>query len=83
MNAIVDSKAFKAGNSVAVRLPKAFGIAEGTALQLEQTPRGILVREKVDAAEVKRKWLALLDEMDAMPKPDYIEKREPIIFRDD
>lgn len=83
MNAIVDSKAFKAGNSVAVRLPKSFGIAEGTELQLEKTPRGILVREKVDAAEVKRKWLALLDEMDAMPGPGRVEKREPIIFRDD
>jgi antitoxin component of MazEF toxin-antitoxin module len=83
MNAIVDSKAFKAGNSVAVRLPKSFGIAEGTELQLEQTVRGILITEKADPAEVKRRWHALLDEMDAMPKPDYIEKREPIIFRDD
>jgi antitoxin VapB len=83
MNAIVDSKAFKAGNSVAVRLPKAFGIVDGTPLQIEKTATGIVIREKGDPAEIKRRWLALMDEMDAMPQPDYIEKREPLIFRDD
>ena len=73
----------KAGNSVAIRLPKSFGMTEGTEVQLEQTPRGILVREKVDAAEVRRKWLALLDEMDALPGPGSVQTREPMIFRDD
>ena len=83
MNAIVHSKIFKAGNSVALRLPKSFGMTEGTEVQLEKTATGIVVREKNDPAEVKRRWLALMDEMDAMPQPDYIEKREPLIFRDD
>ena len=83
MNAIVDSKAFKAGNSVAVRLPKSFGIAEGAELQREQASGDVLGREKSDPAEVKRRWLALLDEMEAMPGPGRIQKREPIIFRDD
>jgi hypothetical protein len=41
-----------------------------------------VILRKDDPAEVKRRWLALLDEMDAMPQPDYIEKREPIIWRD-
>ncbi len=83
MNAIVDSKAFKAASRVAVRLPKSFGIAEVTELQFEQTSSDILGREKNDPAEVKRRWLALLDEMEAMPGPGRIQKREPIIFRDD
>jgi len=83
MNAIVNSKAFKAGNSVAVRLPKSFGIVEGTSLQLEKTAIGIVVREASDPAEIKRRWLALMDEMDALPGPDRIQTREPIIFRDD
>jgi antitoxin VapB len=83
MNAIVDSKAFKAGNSVAVRLPKAFGIVDGMPLQIEKTATGIVIREKGDPAEVKRRWLALLDQMKAMPKPDGIQTREPMTFRDD
>lgn len=43
---------------------------------------GVFIEEAA-AAEVKRKWHALLDAMAAMPKPGHIEKREPIIFRDD
>ena len=36
MNATVKTSAFKTGNSVAVRLPKAFGIEPGEALELVQ-----------------------------------------------
>lgn len=83
MNAIIDSKAFRAGNSTAVRLPKAFGIAPGDAIRIEKNASGIHIRERSDPAEVKRKWLALLDEMKAMPGPGRVQKREPMIFRDD
>ena len=40
-------------------------------------------RDKDDPAEVKRRWLALLDEMEALPGPGRIQEREPIIWRDD
>ena len=37
------AKAFKSGNSVALRLPKALGIAEGTELMVRQHDGGLTV----------------------------------------
>ncbi len=83
MNAVVSSRAFQAGNSVAVRLPKGFGIAAGDALEIEQTARGIWIREKHDPEDVRRRWLQALGEIDALPKPGAAQAREPWPFRDD
>ena len=40
------TKAFKSGNSVAVRLPKELGITEGMELEVEQAPTGVFLRRK-------------------------------------
>jgi antitoxin VapB len=40
------TKAFKSGNSVAVRLPKELGITEGTELQFDARADGWLIRRK-------------------------------------
>jgi len=80
MNAIVNSKVFKTGNSVAVRLPKALALPEGTAVTIERRGRQIIITEAFDPAEEKRKLMELVAALDALPKPPYIEKREPIEF---
>lgn len=47
------TKAFKSGNSVAVRLPKSFGIAAGTELTLREEQGRYIVEP---AGEPKRKF---------------------------
>jgi antitoxin VapB len=69
------TKTFKSGNSVAVRLPKELGIAEGTVLEIEQTGAGWLLRRKP-----KRTGKDLVEALAKLPKPDQPWKRERIIF---
>jgi antitoxin VapB len=80
-----EGRTFKSGNSVAVRLPKAMGIAAGMAVKIEQRGDGVMIRPAHDPAEEKRKLLALLAELDAIGVPeDGVQKREDyrIDFRD-
>jgi antitoxin VapB len=48
MHATVKTSAFKSGNSVAVRLPKGFGIKAGEGLELVQRGQNIEIRRLVD-----------------------------------
>ncbi len=48
MNATVKTSAFKSGNSVAVRLPKGFGIKAGEGLELVRRGQNIEIRRVVD-----------------------------------
>ncbi|MEH3105737.1 MAG: AbrB/MazE/SpoVT family DNA-binding domain-containing protein [Sphingomonas fennica] len=52
MNAPARTRVFKTGNSVAVRLPKAFGLAVGTEMEVVQEADGGVylrpVRRKID-----------------------------------
>jgi antitoxin VapB len=81
MNA-VSSKIFKSGNSVAVRLPKEIAFAPGTDVVVERTGDVVTIRPKLDPAEEKRKVLELVEALRALPRPPYVEKREPIEFPD-
>ena len=69
------TKAFRSGNSVAVRLPKELGIAEGTELELEARPEGVLIRRKP-----KKSGRDLVEALARLPKPDSPWKRERIVF---
>ena len=77
MNEIVRSKAFKSGNSVAVRLPRSFGIEAGADLTLEQCGREITVKREFDQEEWRRKQQAMFDRIAATPL-----ERDPDIFPD-
>ena len=48
MNAPHNTRTFKSGNSVAVRLPKGFGIAAGAAVALERRGREVVIRRIAD-----------------------------------
>ncbi len=59
MNARVKTIAFKSGNSVAVRLPKGFGIKSGEPLDVVSDGQKIEIQRSVDP-EYARKQLAEL-----------------------
>ncbi len=81
MNA-VNSKTFKSGNSVAVRLPKEIGFAAGLDVVVERNGDVVTIRPQYDPAEEKRKVLDLVAALRAIGPPDEIEKREPFEFPD-
>jgi antitoxin VapB len=69
------TKAFKSGNSVAVRLPKDLGITEGMELEIDNRPDGVLIRRKP-----KYTGRDLVEALEKLPKPKRPMKRERIIF---
>jgi antitoxin VapB len=75
MNAY-QTRTFRSGNSEAVRLPKEIGFGHGVEVEI--------VREG-DAVTIRRKRMSnreLAELLQRLPKPDYIEEREPIEFPD-
>jgi antitoxin VapB len=76
----VHTKTFKSGNSVAVRLPKGFGIPEGVEVELDKSGDLVTIRLTRDPAEEKARMLKMLDDLAAMPKPPRVEKRERILL---
>jgi len=79
---IVDSKTFKSGNSIAVRLPKEVAFAPDIRVTIERNGDVLTIRPAIDASAEKRKLLDLIAELENLPKPDYVEKREPLEFPD-
>ena len=77
---IIDTKTFKSGNSVAVRLPKAVGIGPDVAVRIEYHGSTVTIRPAEDPAEEKRKLLALVEALRALPAPATLEKRRPPEF---
>lgn len=78
----IQTKTFKSGNSVAVRLPKGFAIPADAEVALEQRGRNILIRPLIDPDAEKaklRKLVAMLDEIGPVGE---IEERDPDIFPD-
>ena len=69
------TKTFKSGNSVAVRLPKQLGMAEGVEVEIEPREDGFLVRRKPE-----RTMKDLVEALRKLPKPSRPMKRERIIF---
>lgn len=66
MNATVKTNAFKSGNSVAIRLPKGFGIKPGEPVELVRKGANVEIRIGIDP-EYERaqiaKLIARLDEL--------------------
>jgi antitoxin VapB len=82
MNAPVHTRTFKSGNSVAVRLPKGFAIPADSDVVIEKTGDVVTLRLTRDPVEEKRRLLAMLAKLKALPKPPYVEKRDPFEFPD-
>lgn len=82
MNALHNTRTFKSGNSVAVRLPKAFGIAAGAEVALERRGREVVIRRIADPAAAKARLGQLADLLDALGPIGEVEVRDPDIFPD-
>jgi antitoxin VapB len=82
MNKPVQTRTFKSGNSIAVRLPKSFDIPAGAEVEVSKAGNRVTIQLARDDAEAKRRMIQALDALKALPKPPRIEKREPIEFPD-
>lgn len=63
MNARVKTLAFKSGNSVAVRLPKGFGIKPGEPLDVVSDGQKIEIQRSVDPEYARQQLAELLREL--------------------
>lgn len=75
-----ESKTFKSGNSVAVRLPKVLGIGPDERMLIEQDGDVLTIRRLKDPAEEKRKLIAMIGALRALGRPGEVERRESIEF---
>lgn len=78
-------KVFKSGNSLALRLPKALGLAEGMEMEVELQPDGSMILRKSEPAKRKidisgfwgkAKGLKLAPRRDFDERPSTIAARE-------
>lgn len=71
MNAPARTRIFKSGNSVAVRLPKAFGLAAGTEMEVVQEADGGVhlrpVRRKIDLTGI----VGTMPWLKPLPREDF------------
>lgn len=82
----IETRTFKSGNSVAIRLPRTLGFDADVPVTIEKVGDHLEIRPAVDAAAEKRKVLALVEALDAVwagvaDHPDR-GRREPIAFPD-
>lgn len=82
MNKPVQTRTFKSGNSVAVRLPKGFAIPEGVEVELDKSGDIVTIRLTRDPAQVRRRMRKLIEDLEAIGPIGEVEKREPIEFPD-
>jgi antitoxin VapB len=68
------TKTFKSGNSVAVRLPKEFGIEPGIEVELENAGQSVVIRRKS-----RYTGRDLVEALAKLPKPRHAMKRERIL----
>jgi antitoxin VapB len=78
----IETRTFKSGNSVAVRLPKGFGLPAGTAVTLEQVGDTVTMRPALDMAAEKAKVHELMRRLREVGPITPIEERAPIEFPD-
>lgn len=69
------TKAFKSGNSVAVRLPKDVGVVAGTEFEVEEAAGGVFLRKKP-----KYTGRDLVEALEKLPIPKTKMKRVRISF---
>jgi antitoxin VapB len=71
----VTAKTFRSGNSVAVRLPNEMGIEAGVEVVIQRSGDTVTITPKS-----KHSVAEMIARLRALPKPDYIQEREPIEF---
>lgn len=83
MNASVNTRTFKSGNSEVVRLPKGLGFGIGTEVRIEREGDRVVLSATTDPAAPKRELLRLLADLEAIGRPPGPRQdREPFEFPD-
>lgn len=78
-----ETRTFKSGNSVALRLPKGLAIGPNEKMIIEQLGDVLTVRRATDPSAARTEMLALIADLEAIGVPsDGIQKRERIEFPD-
>lgn len=78
MGKIAHTKAFKSGNSVAVRLPREFAISAGTEVQISEHGGIVTIQRKPRLTNRQ-----LVEELRKMgPPADGVQQREPFEYPD-
>jgi virulence-associated protein VagC len=76
----METKTFKSGYGLAVRLPESFALAPDQTLVIEQNGDSLTIRRKPDAEEGQRSFQRLREALAALGKPsDGIQKRPGFI----
>ena len=78
---VITTRTFKSGNSEALRLPKELAYGIGTELTLERSGEVLTIRPKTKAPHSptwRQDLRAMLDALEALPKPSSIQKRAKI-----
>ncbi len=76
MTTPIHTKAFKSGNSIAVRLPKVFAIPQGAELELNKSGDTVTIRVRRSADDARRQMQQLLADLEAIGRPaDGVQKR--------
>ncbi len=79
----IHTKAFKSGNSVAVRLPKGFAIPAGAELELNKSGDTVTIKLTRDPAEAQRRMRKLTADLEAIgAPPGGVQKRDPFDWPD-
>lgn len=72
------TKTFRSGNSIALRLPKALEVGPGERMMVSRHGNVLTARLADDPDEKQRKFREMIEDLAAMPKPRSVQKREPI-----
>lgn len=79
---VIETKTFKSGNSVAIRLPKELGFAADMAVTIERIGNELKIVRVVDPAEGKRRLDKMIAALRAIGPIGEIGPREPIDIPD-
>ena len=72
---VIDTKTFKSGNSVAVRLPKELGYAEGEAVRIESDGKVLTIHPAKDLVAERQKVLDLVAALRALGPAEKVGER--------
>lgn len=79
----LSARAFKSGNSVAVRLPRALGVRPDERFEVERRGAELVLRKVVDVEAVRANMRRLCEDLMAIgPSPDGVQEREPLDWPD-
>lgn len=82
MTEIVKTSAFKSGNSVAVRLPKSFGVKPGDAVEISRQGADLVIRPALDLDRERADLAELAGILRALGPSDQFRGREEIELPD-